>query len=88
MGKYDLMQKGLIQVKLDEIKQLVLRMENSAKTITNAMFPYDGVESLEIAEAQAEIGELRKAMADYQRLKKEIMKIDDSVIIPRSSAEC
>ncbi len=87
MGKLDLMKKGLAQEKLKELKQLVLRIDNSCKSISQNLFMYDGLDSLEIEAAEAEFRELKTNVRRYHVLAKEIEKNDPDVIIPRSPAE-
>ena len=88
MGKYDLMQLGKLQKLTIEIKQIVLRIDNSCKSIAQNLYLYDGVENLEIEAADAEFAELKKSFYRYKVLAKEIREIDPDTIIPMSPAEC
>lgn len=87
MNNQKLIEKGLIQEKLEEIKRLLLRIDNAIKTINQNLWFYDGVESLEVDAAVAELDQLKQNRDRFNVLVKEIKKLDANVYIPRSPAE-
>jgi hypothetical protein len=86
-NREELIKKGLIQEKLGEIKQLLLQIDNSIKTINQNLFFFDGVDSLEIDAAKAEFEQLDQNIKKYKTLSKEIKNLDSNTYIPRSPAE-
>jgi hypothetical protein len=87
MNNQRLIEKGLVQEKLEEVKRLLLRIDNSIKSINQNLFFYDGVESLEVDAAAAEIEQLKQNRDRFNVLVKEIRKLDPNIYIPRSPAE-
>jgi len=75
MSKEDLLRKGL-RVELEEkLEALEIKADGLVKTINQAVFMYEGVESIEMELAKQSMDELVKVVREYKETKRKLKKL-------------
>ncbi len=72
----DLMRKGALTIKKEKLEELTVKIDRLVKDITTSLFMFDGVESINIKMAEQAFKELKEAIEEYQKTKKEIKEFE------------
>lgn len=67
-----IMKKGLVQQKKERMDELEIKIDNYIKDINYALFMTDGVESIDMSSAEVQMKDLKKCVAEFIKLKKEV----------------